>query len=253
MTTQWTTSPDGVRIAYELSGQGFPLLLLHGAGKTRGDWRQAGYVERLERHFTVIAIDLRGSGDSDARTEVGDYAIEKLLADVYAVADACGCAQFLVWGYSFGGNIARYLGARPERVRAMVITGAPFGAAVDPAFDAYIDEFVQKWEPVVRAEAEAGGKRSKSKIKGSIATWLACFPAMRAWPPVAPGQVACPALLLAGTKNTAVMNWLEANRPALEGTRVQVELLDGLTHPQEFSQIERIYPPAEAFLIKHSA
>ncbi|MEW5868400.1 MAG: alpha/beta fold hydrolase [Chloroflexota bacterium] len=252
MTTQWTTSPDGTRLAFDLSGQGFPLLLLHGAGKTRRDWRKVGYIERLEKRFTVIAMDLRGSGDSDFRTQMADYTIEKLLDDVYAVADACGCEQFLAWGYSFGGNIARYLGAWSQRVKAVVITGVPFGPAVDRAFDAYIDEFVQKWEPLARAEQSTGGKPGKSKIKGHIPVWLACFPAMRAWPPIEPGQMNCPALLLSGTKNTAVMDWLEANRPALQGSPVQLELVEGLNHPQEFSQIERVYSPAEAFLAAHA-
>ena len=47
MKTEWITSPDGAHIAYDVSGHGSALMLLHGAGKTRQDWHKLGYVERL--------------------------------------------------------------------------------------------------------------------------------------------------------------------------------------------------------------
>ena len=55
-------APDGVRIACEVSGEGSPLVLVHGAGSAR--WSFDAVRPHLESHFTVIAIDRRGRGDS---------------------------------------------------------------------------------------------------------------------------------------------------------------------------------------------
>src|SRR5262249_24479766 len=59
--TRFVTSKDGTRIAYDVTGAGPALILLHGGGGNRRDWHEAGYVVRLSSAFTVIAIDQRGS------------------------------------------------------------------------------------------------------------------------------------------------------------------------------------------------
>lgn len=248
--THYTNAPDGTRLAYDINGQGPALILLHGAGKDRRDWHKLGYVDRLKNGFTVIALDLRGSGESDFLAETSDYAIEKICADVNAVADACGAAQYLIWGYSFGGNIARYLAAWSARVQAIAVIGVPFGPAVHADFDQFITEFVTRWGPSAEAYRTGGLSpvQHKSAIKGRIPALVACFQAMRGWPGIAPGDVRCPALLLAGTRNKGTVSWIEANRPALERARLEVVIVDGLDHPQEFTQVERVYPLVAAFL-----
>ena len=75
-------------------------MLLHGGGQTRRVWRDAGYVSRLTSEFTVITVDIRGNGDSDKPTTVGAYAIDTLIADFLAVADAVGAQRFSLWGFS---------------------------------------------------------------------------------------------------------------------------------------------------------
>jgi pimeloyl-ACP methyl ester carboxylesterase len=254
MNTQFTTSPDGTRIAYDVTGQGPVLILLHGAGKDRQDWHKFGYVERLKHNFTVISIDLRGSGESDFLADIDDYGIEQICADVNAVADACHAQHFLIWGYSFGGNIARYLGAWSERVKAIAMIGVPFGPAVDNEFDQFIDEFVKKWGALAAAyhTGELSAAKRKSAIKGRIPVWVACFQAMRNWPRIDPEAVKCPAMLLAGTRNKGTLRWVESNRQALERANIQVEIVDGLNHPQEFSQVEQVYPLVATFLKKCS-
>ena len=111
MKTQFCISADGTRIAYDMSGSGPALILLHGGGDNRKNWHKAGYVKRLTDEFTVITIDIRGNGESDYRYEGSDFAIEKLTNDILCVADSCSVDNFAIWGFSFGGNIARYLGA----------------------------------------------------------------------------------------------------------------------------------------------
>ena len=112
MKTIWTQSSDGLKIAYDIQGTGPPVVLLHGAGKTRADWHKTGYITRLRDAFTIITIDLRGCGESAIAIEIADFTIEQLMMDVQVVLDACGLEHYSLWGYSLGGNIARFLAAR---------------------------------------------------------------------------------------------------------------------------------------------
>lgn len=248
MATRLITSPDGTQIAYDIYGQGPALMLLHGAGRTRQDWQKLGYVERLQNDFTVITVDIRGTGESDYVVEIGDYAIEKICEDLYAVADDCGAERFAIWGFSFGGNIARYPAAWSERVPAISVIGVPFGPAVDAAFDAYIHGLENKYGQLAEAQKQSAvSQRRRSPIKGQMAGWLACFRAMRNWPVIDPGDIRGSAQLVVGTKNENVMNWLEAHRGELERADVELQIIDGLTHNQEFTKIDRVFPTINKF------
>src|SRR5262249_51174679 len=86
--TSFATSVDGARTAFDLAGTGPGLLLLHGGGQTRRVWREHGYVARLRESFTVVSVDIRGSGESDKPDGVEAYAIDRMTDDILAVADA---------------------------------------------------------------------------------------------------------------------------------------------------------------------
>jgi pimeloyl-ACP methyl ester carboxylesterase len=97
MMSQGTaTSVDSTPIAYWRSGEGPPLVLVHGAPAYHTRW--APVLPAFEQRFTVYAIDRRGrggSGDSD------DYTIEREFEDVAAVADSLGEPANLL-GHSYG-------------------------------------------------------------------------------------------------------------------------------------------------------
>jgi hypothetical protein len=61
-------------------------------------------------------VDIRGSGESEYLVEIDDYAIEKICQDLWSVAAACEVKEFAIWGFSFGGNIARYQAAWFDRI-----------------------------------------------------------------------------------------------------------------------------------------
>lgn len=94
------TSKDGTRIAFERSGQGKPLLLVHGTTADHHRWDSI--APRLEPYFTVYAMDRRGRGDSgDAPT----YAIQREAADIAALVDVVAGAMdeaVAVLGHSYG-------------------------------------------------------------------------------------------------------------------------------------------------------
>lgn len=257
METLYCTSPDGARIAYDVTGGEPPLLLLHGGGGLydRRMWHKAGYVRRLAESFRVITLDLRGNGESDHPTTVDAYAIGAVCQDVYTVADACQADDFLVWGFSYGANIARTLAAESDCVQRVVMTGVGFGPAVTPTFSRWIDDYAAKWGPIL--EALAGGeldpaslpeKDQKVLCHANVACWYPCFQAMKRWPTVRPGDLRCPAMVLVGTKNKKVYAGLEADRVSISAAGVHVQVLEGFTHQQEFSKIDGVLPLVLPFL-----
>jgi pimeloyl-ACP methyl ester carboxylesterase len=123
-------SPDGTPIAVFSSGDGPPLLLVHGATADHTTWRSLGPV--LEPRFRLLAVDRRGRGDSGDGLE---YSIEREYEDLAAVAeeaaDEAGAAVDVI-GHSYGGRCA--LGAAlltPSIGRLVVYEGAPSPPGAD--------------------------------------------------------------------------------------------------------------------------
>ncbi len=128
------TSRDGTPIAVYSSGEGPPLVLVHGATADHTAFRVVG--PRFARTFTVHAIDRRGRGGS------GDgpaYSIERECEDVAAVADRLAQDAGLsvdVFGHSYGGRTALGAALLTDSIRRVVsYEGAPTprGASYHPA------------------------------------------------------------------------------------------------------------------------
>ena len=252
--TLFATSSDGTRIAYDATGSGPAVMMLHGGGQTRRTWHDDGYVERLAREFTVITVDIRGNGESDRPASVEAYSVDHLTADFLAVADAAGAKTFSVWGYSYGANVGRYLALRSRRVRSMVYIGIPFGAAASGAFRQYIVDALAKWNPIL--EALRSGSLDEQSLseadrlvwkRGTVCVSLAWMGAMLDYPPVEPRDMPCPTLWVVGTANADALASVKTYGPDLAGTRVTVKLLDGLTHEQEREKIDKAFQAEAAF------
>ena len=113
-----------VRLAYEIEGDGPPLLLVHGLAYCRLGWGPAASL--LAERFRVVRFDNRGVGDSDAPQ--GPYSVGVLAADALAVLDAAGVERASVVGVSLGGLVAQQLAAsQPERVDRLVLVGSTPG------------------------------------------------------------------------------------------------------------------------------
>jgi len=96
---------SGVGIEYEVTGEGPPVLLLHGFPDSGRLWRHQ--VPALaEAGFKVIVPDLRGYGRSDKPTEVEAYTMDLLVGDVLAVIHAAGAERVHVVGHDWGAGIA---------------------------------------------------------------------------------------------------------------------------------------------------
>jgi pimeloyl-ACP methyl ester carboxylesterase len=121
---------SGVRLAYEVRGDGEPLVFIHGLGYDRFGW--GPLPDLLAKDFRVVVFDNRGVGDSDVPE--GPYAVSQMAADVTAVLDAAGLKKANVFGVSLGGYIAQELALTyPKRVRKLVLgSTAPGGPRSHP-------------------------------------------------------------------------------------------------------------------------
>ena len=118
-----TAAVNGVKIAYIKGGQGPALLLLHGHPQTHVIWHKV--ADTLAQHFTVIASDLRGYGDSDKPQGLPDhsnYSKRVMGEDQIALMQQLGFDQFLVMAHDRGGRVAYRMALdHPEVIRKLVI------------------------------------------------------------------------------------------------------------------------------------
>jgi len=111
---------DGVKIHYEVAGNGPALLLTHGFTAT-GEMFAAN-VPALAARNTVITWDMRGHGRSGYPDDPADYSPELSIADMVALLDAVGVERAIIAGHSLGGFLSlMFHVAHPERVAALLL------------------------------------------------------------------------------------------------------------------------------------
>ncbi len=123
----------GVRIYWEETGSGPPLLLIMGLGYSHEMWHRT--TPLVSKHFRTILLDNRGVGKSDVPP--GPYPIATMAADAAAVLDAAGVASADIYGISMGGMIAQEFALQyPRRVEKLILgctaAGGPKAVRAEP-------------------------------------------------------------------------------------------------------------------------
>lgn len=137
---------SGVRIRYQVSGQGPPVILIHGFGESLETWGRGGVAQALSQHFRVIAIDLRGHGRSDKPQDLKSYGTE-LSQDVVRLMRHLGTTKAHIVGYSLGALVALDFAAlHPEHTLTVVLGGAGWNPPDT------LDEFRQQAEAFERGQ-----------------------------------------------------------------------------------------------------
>ena len=131
---------DGSTIAGVSGGAGAPLLLLHGHPQTHAIWHKVAPL--LARHFTVVACDLRGYGDSSKPQGAPDhanYSKRVMAADMVASMRHLGFERFRVMAHDRGARVAhRLMADHPQAVeRAVLLDIAPTLAMYEGTTEAF--------------------------------------------------------------------------------------------------------------------
>ena len=110
---------NGIALFYEKSGEGQPMLLLHGNGEDHHIFDVL--VKKLAADFTVYAIDSRNHGQSD---KTDDYSYDTMAEDVYGFITKMGLGKVHIIGFSDGGIISLILAMKHgEVIRKMALLG----------------------------------------------------------------------------------------------------------------------------------
>jgi len=149
-----------MRIAWEETGSGPPLLLVQGLGYARWSWEPV--VPGLAERYRVISFDNRGIGESDKPP--GPYTAREMADDALQVLDEAAVGRAHVLGASLGGMIAQELAvAAPARVEKLVLCcTTPGGGATVPMP-----------EVTVRLFAEAGSLPPEVALRRYVENALA--------------------------------------------------------------------------------
>ena len=139
----WHTSGDA-RLHYVIGGSGVPLLLVHGFPNTWYAWREV--MARLADSYTVVAVDLRGLGDSEAGLLPND--VPTGAADLASLVSELDLGPVFVAGQDWGGSTAfAFAAAQPGLVRRLAVLEAmprgPWTAADSGGGSAWFAQFHQ--------------------------------------------------------------------------------------------------------------
>ena len=130
------TAADGVEIVYDDTGpaDAAPLLLIHGFSSNRQEaWKRTGwYASLAQRGQRLVALDLRGHGESGKPHDPTAYDRGLILGDITGLLDHLGVEWANVFGYSMGARMALGLAmADRERVGYLILGGVG-GKLFDP-------------------------------------------------------------------------------------------------------------------------
>ena len=101
-----------------------PVILLHGFPESHRTWR--GVAPLLEDSFRLIMPDQRGFAGSDRPLDVEEYETDKLIGDIFALAETLGVERFALVGHDWGGAIAWPAAMRNDpRLTRLGIVNAP--------------------------------------------------------------------------------------------------------------------------------
>ena len=151
---------NGIELWYEITGDGEPVVQIHGAGF--GHFNFAPATPALAEHFKVIDYDMRGYGQSDRPVQHYDMCV--WADDVAGLLDALDIPEAHVHGTSMGGMIAIvFAGKYPERTTSVVINcaAAKLGMSGRLVFKNWID--------IAKLDSDGPG----SRILAELIAWQA--------------------------------------------------------------------------------
>jgi pimeloyl-ACP methyl ester carboxylesterase len=126
----YATTDDGVRLYYEETGAGVPVIFVH---EFAGDFRSHELqLRHFGKRYRAIAYNARGYPPSDVPEQVSSYSQGRAADDILAVLDHIGAQRAHIVGLSMGGFATLHFGLRhPTRALSLCIGGCGYGAEPD--------------------------------------------------------------------------------------------------------------------------
>jgi pimeloyl-ACP methyl ester carboxylesterase len=194
---------DGVEIAYEVAGEGSPVLLIHGfASNARINWHSTLWVTTLlEAGHRVIAYDNRGHGESEKLYDPAAYGAGDMAEDARRLLDHLEIPAADVIGYSMGARLTALLAIHhPDRVRRAVLGGLAANMIRGLGGSQTIAAGFEADDPATITDPTARAFRTFAEQANSdLRALAACMRGSRqALSEDALARIACPVLVVAG-------------------------------------------------------
>ena len=123
----YATTDDGVKLYYEETGSGTPVVFVHEFAGDQHSWEPQ--VRHFGQRYRAIAYNARGYPPSDVPHEISSYSQNRAADDITAVLDQLGIESAHVVGLSMGGFATLHFGFRhPARARSLTVGGCGYGA-----------------------------------------------------------------------------------------------------------------------------
>src|SRR5215813_13063114 len=153
---------DGVKLHYEETGRGIPIVFVHEFAGDCRSWEQQ--VRYFARYYRCITFNARGYPPSDVPSDGEKYSQDRARDDILSVLDALALDKGHIVGLSMGGFATLHFGfTYPDRARSLVIAGCGYGAEPDKRAQ-------------FAAEAEASAKRFEEQTMAKAAEAYALGP-----------------------------------------------------------------------------
>ena len=138
------STANGLKIYYEVSGEGFPFVMVHANPFDHNLWMYQ--IAHFSTYFKVIAIDIRGYGRSD-KPET-PFSLKDMANDVLAVCRDQGVKEAILGGVSVGSGMAILLGLdHPEIFKAIILVGGSSGpgGSIEERIHGYTKVGIEKY------------------------------------------------------------------------------------------------------------
>lgn len=211
----FATTDDGVRLYYEESGSGTPLVFVHEFAGDHRSWEPQ--IRYFARRYRCVVYAARGFPPSDVPADIAQYGQYRAVDDLVTILDAIGADRAHVAGNSMGGFCTLHLGLRyPQRALSLVVAGCGYGAHPDAA-----ETFREESEKVATAFDTEGS--------AAMAEWYGVGPARVQFEEKDPRGHAEHVAVLAdhhpvGAANT--MRAVQKARPSLYDLRAELAAMD---------------------------
>jgi 3-oxoadipate enol-lactonase len=150
------STANGLKIYYEVSGEGFPFVMIHANPFDHNLWMYQ--IAHFSTFFKVIAIDIRGYGRSDKPTT--QFSLKDMADDVLGVCRDEDVKEAILGGISVGSGMALLLGLdHPEMFRAVILVGGSSGPgdSIEERIHGYTKIGVEKYHITHLRELVASG------------------------------------------------------------------------------------------------
>lgn len=140
-----TAKVNGVNLYYEVTGEGFPLVLSHEFGGGYRSWD--AQVKFFSRRYRVITYNHRGFPPSEVPEDPAAYSQEELVEDLHQLLGHLDIQQAYIGGLSLGGNVALNFGiAHPEMASALVVAATGSGSTDRERFEAELEQVARRFQ-----------------------------------------------------------------------------------------------------------